>query len=165
MKRLTIPCNPANCGGPRREPVEWIVVHYTAGRNDTAENNGIYFARESVGASAHWFVDEDTAVLSVPEDQVAWHCGGGNHPHCRNGNSIGVEICTKWENGDYAFAPAAVEHAAALIRERMEHWARPTVRKLVERQVLQGDGTGLNLSGDLLRTLVILDRLGLLDRE
>lgn len=39
-------------------------------------------------------------------------------------------------------------------------WARPTVEKLVKSGVLQGDGESLNLSYDLLRTLVILDRAG-----
>lgn len=42
-------------------------------------------------------------------------------------------------------------------------WARPTAAKLVDKGALQGDGQGLNLSYDLLRALVILDRLGKLD--
>ena len=216
MKRLDIPCNPANYGGIRQMPVRYIVVHYTAGINDTAENNGRYFARQAVGASAHWFVDETTAVRSVPEDRVAWHCGGATyrHPDCRNGNAIGVEICTQWADGAYRFAPEAVENARILIRALMEQyhvpaervlrhfdvtgklcpapfvgggqaawetfkggltvyqnlesvpdWSRPTIQKLVDRGVLQGDGTELNLSGDLVRTLVILDRLGVLEQQ
>ena len=216
MEIMEIPCHPANFGGIRRSGVDYIVVHYTAGNNDTAENNGMYFAREAVGASAHYFVDETAVVRSVPEDRVAWHCGGAayRHPDCRNGNSIGVEICTKLQDGHYSLAPAAVLRAAALIRDRMVHygipaervlrhydvtgkccpapfvgagqaawetfkggltmyqdlnslpdWAAPTVRKLMERGVLQGDGTNLNLSGDLVRTLVILDRLGVLDLQ
>ena len=46
MMILEMPCNPANYGGLRGEPVRYLVVHYTAGRNDTAENNGIYFGRD-----------------------------------------------------------------------------------------------------------------------
>ena len=47
---------------------------------------------------------------------------------------------------------------------QVPQWAKPTVEKLTRRGVLQGDGEGkLNLSGDLTRTLVILDRLGLLE--
>ena len=89
---LEMPCNRANYGGLRGQKVDYIVIHYTAGRNDTAVNNGAYFAREAVGASAHYFVDEHAVVRSVPEDHVAWHCGGAvyRHPDCRNGNSIGV---------------------------------------------------------------------------
>ena len=44
-------------------------------------------------------------------------------------------------------------------------WAGATVQKLLERDALQGDGQGLNLSYDFLRTMVALDRLGALDRK
>ena len=47
--------------------------------------------------------------------------------------------------------------------DKVQDWARPTVAKLLDKGVLQGDGQGLNLDYDLLRTLVILDRLGKLD--
>ena len=39
-------------------------------------------------------------------------------------------------------------------------WARSTVRKLVDKGLLNGDGTGLGLTGDMVRLLVILDRTG-----
>lgn len=39
-------------------------------------------------------------------------------------------------------------------------WARPTVEKLTEKGFLAGDGDGLNLSEDMVRLLVILDRAG-----
>lgn len=47
--------------------------------------------------------------------------------------------------------------------DKVPGWARPTAKKLVDKGVLQGDGQALNLSYDLLRALVILDRLGKLD--
>lgn len=47
--------------------------------------------------------------------------------------------------------------------DKVQDWARPTAKKLVDKGVLQGDGQALNLSYDLLRTLVTLDRLGKLD--
>lgn len=47
--------------------------------------------------------------------------------------------------------------------DKVPDWARPTAAKLVDKGALQGDGQGLNLSYDLLRVLVILDRLGKLD--
>lgn len=40
-------------------------------------------------------------------------------------------------------------------------WAVDTVRKLIERGALRGDGVGLDLSADMLRLLVINDRAGL----
>ena len=39
-------------------------------------------------------------------------------------------------------------------------WARSAVQKCVDQGALQGDGGGLNLSRDLCRVLVVLDRLG-----
>lgn len=43
-------------------------------------------------------------------------------------------------------------------------WGKPTVEKLVNKKAIQGDENGnLNISNDLLRTLVIHDRLGLYD--
>lgn len=43
-------------------------------------------------------------------------------------------------------------------------WARATIQKLVDKKILSGDGTGLDLSHDMVRLLVIQDRAGLFDR-
>lgn len=42
-------------------------------------------------------------------------------------------------------------------------WGRATVQKLLDKDLLQGTKDGLNISFDLLRALVILDRAGLFD--
>ena len=210
MIKQTIACDPRNYGGVRTQDIRYIVVHYTAGDGDTAVNNGLYFQRNAVGASAHWFVDETTALLSVPEDRVAWHCGADvyRHPDCRNGNSIGVELCSRRDSaGTYYLAEQTVENGARLIRELMQRygipvervlrhydvtgkncpaplveagqwaqflevlmrydhlqgvpvWGQPTVKKLMEQGYLLGDGQSLDLSRDMLRLLVILDRAG-----
>ncbi len=210
MTEQVIACHKANYGGKRRQ-TQFLVIHYTAGDGDTAENNGMYFAREPVGASAHWFVDETTAVLSVPEDCTAWHCGAGVylHPNCRNGNSIAIELCS-WKDaqGNYYIPERTLENGQELVRKLMKkygipmervlrhydvtgkkcpaplveagaweefleglmrydtadalpQWGRQTVDKLMEQGFLQGDGQGLDLSRDMLRMLVILDRAGL----
>ncbi|MDL2273965.1 N-acetylmuramoyl-L-alanine amidase [Oscillospiraceae bacterium OttesenSCG-928-G22] len=39
-------------------------------------------------------------------------------------------------------------------------WAKETVQKLIGRGALQGDGKGLNLSVDMVRMMVINDRMG-----
>lgn len=39
-------------------------------------------------------------------------------------------------------------------------WAQDTIRKLVDRGALTGDGSGLNLSDDMVRLLVICERTG-----
>ena len=218
MNKLAIACNTANYGGLRAKKVKYIVVHYTAGNGDTARDNGIYFQRNEVGASAHWFVDETMAVASVPEQFAAWHCGGAAyvHPECRNSNSIGVELCSRRDvDGEYYFLPETVDNAVELVRELMEKynvppervirhydvtgkicpapfvgvgiedwksfkeeiamkryntvqelptWARPTVQKLIDKGFLNGTDTGLDLTHDNVRMLVILDRAGVFDK-
>ena len=43
-------------------------------------------------------------------------------------------------------------------------WGKPTIEKLINKNALRGDENGnLNITNDLLRTLVIHDRLGLYD--
>lgn len=49
------------------------------------------------------------------------------------------------------------------IDDSIPEWARPTIQKLVNKGVLQGDNNGLNLTDELLRLLVINDRAGLYD--
>lgn len=219
MNKLAIACNTANYGGLRTQKVKYIVVHYTGGDGDTARDNGLYFQRNGgLGASAHWFVDEKNSLLSVPEEFVAWHCGGDvyAHPECRNGNSIGVEICSdKDADGIYYFTDETLENAAELIRDLMKRhdvpienvirhydvtgkvcpapfvgaghecwkefkelvnmkkyntleevpaWGQATIRKLMDAGFLAGTGTGLDLSLDMVRMLVILDRAGAFDK-
>lgn len=49
----------------------------------------------------------------------------------------------------------------AVTMEELPDWARESVSKLVERGIVRGNGDGLELSEDLVRMVVILDRLGL----
>lgn len=135
----TIPCREDNHGSRRTEPVSYLVVHYTAGNGDTARDNGRYFARCAVGASAHYFVDSKQVVASVAEENVAWHCGAASyrHPRCRNGNSIGVELCSVLRDGQYAFEAETVENALALLAELMRRYEIP-----VERVLRHYDVTG-----------------------
>ena len=83
----------------RTQPIEYIVVHYTANKGDTAKNNVDYFARTVTGTSAHYFVDRNAVMQSVDEGDTAWHCGSDHprHPYCRNSNSIGIEMCDSVE--------------------------------------------------------------------
>lgn len=214
-----------------KEDIRYLVIHFTANNGDTARNNADYFARETLSTSAHYFVDEREVWQSVADRDIAWHCGTRGtyyHPYCRNTNSIGIELCSRIQNGKYYFMPETEQMAAALVRQLMERyaiaedhvlrhydvthktcpapyvesaaawerfknrcreaddmteeqvkrlieqsktvyrsaedvpaWGRPTVEKLVQKGWLQGEEQSLNLSDDLLRTLVINDRAGL----
>ena len=104
MEIKEIVAHQSNYNKGRKQPIQYIVVHYTANNGDRAESNGNYFAQPNRNASAHYFVDESNVVQSVKDTDTAWHCGAKSykHPKCRNDNSIGVEMCSeKDEKGQY----------------------------------------------------------------
>ena len=125
-----IACNTDNYRVGRTQPVRYIVMHYTANNGDTARNNCDYYHRVGgLQASAHYFCDEHGVMQSVREGDTAWHCGARAywHPECRNGNSIGIEMCSrKRADGSYYILPETVANAAALAREIMQRYGIDT---------------------------------------
>lgn len=125
-----VSCDPSNYRAGRTQPVRYIVMHYTANNGDTARNNCDYYHRVGgLQASAHYFCDEHGAMQSVRECDTAWHCGARAywHPECRNGNSIGIEMCSrKRVDGSYYIKPETVANAAALAREIMQRYGIDT---------------------------------------
>lgn len=247
-------CNPSNFMYGRtkngvKHKIQWIVIHFTAGRGDTAKNNADYFARCSgLNASAHFFVDENEIWQTVNLANTAWHCGsetGYYYNSCRNVNSIGIEMCSDWKNGEYVITMETQKRTVKLVQWLMEQygidinhvcmhyhvthkycvepfvrhyeqwtnflnmvknkendmtktettaiaqteakkvagnvaeevyakynkvydsiasvpdWGKDTIKKLVDKGYLKGNGKGLDLSEDLLRVLVINDRAGM----
>jgi N-acetylmuramoyl-L-alanine amidase len=92
--------------------VKGIVMHWTATNGATDENEHDFFDGADGGggryASAHFFIDRDSATLVIPLDEVAYHAN--EHP-CRidklkatasyyqgggaNLTAIGVEMCVE----------------------------------------------------------------------
>lgn len=65
-----------------------LVIHDTDNSGATAQNNRDYFNRVYVAASAHYFVDWNTDIQTIPENEVAWHAGPtANHRY------LSVEMC------------------------------------------------------------------------
>ena len=115
--------NGANFARGRTQPIQFLVIHYTANNGDTVQNNLDYFAGNAVGASAHYFVDENGYGQSVKDQDTAWHCGANSYRHkaCRNANSIGMELCSRKDSkGNYYFLDQTVYNAAALARQLMQ---------------------------------------------
>lgn len=106
--------------------IDFIVVHYTAGKKDydgAAYDNTRYFKDTYRGASAHYFVDcSDTVWQCVEDNNIAWHTGDKNlysnkAPYngiCTNSNSIGVEMVSYYENGQYAISDKTLDNACKL---------------------------------------------------
>ena len=109
------------CSG-RTQNIKYIVIHYTANDGDTAKNNVDYYARASLKASAHFYVDENEVWQSVKEGDTAYHCGANKyvHPYCRNSNSIGIELCSRKDaDGEYYFKDETIQNAVKLTKELM----------------------------------------------
>lgn len=140
------PANAANYKKGRRG-IKYIVVHYTANNGDTARGNAVYFAKNTVGTSAHFFVDENGVYKSVPEKDTAWHCGGkivSDRGHtffgkCTNSCSIGVELCSRKNKSGYYFVNRTMKNAAVLIAELMKRYGVP-----IENVIRHFDVTGKN---------------------
>ncbi len=125
-----VSCDPSNYRAGRTQPVRYIVMHYTANNGDTAKNNCDYYHRVGgLQASAHYFCDEHGAMQSVREGDTAWHCGARAywHPECRNGNSIGIEMCSrKRADGSYYILPETVANATTLAKDIMQRYGIDT---------------------------------------
>lgn len=131
MNLKTDIANSKNFGGLRDlSSIKYIVVHYTANDGDTDENNGNYFENNTIGASAHYFVDDDSVTQSVSDNRIAWHCGsttGYKHAYCRNTNSIGVELCDDVKNGVIYPSKQTIANAIELVEYLMHKYNIPRV--------------------------------------
>ena len=128
-------CNSRNFTPGRSQKVKYLVIHYTSNQGDTAKNNADYFAREKVGASAHYFCDESEIWQSVKDTDTAWHCGAKTykHPECRNSNSIGIEICMNDKKG--AVRQGSIDTAAELARYLMKRYSILLANVVMHNQV------------------------------
>lgn len=127
-----------NYGGSRNaSQIRYLVYHYTGNDGDKAANNASYFQHNIVKASAHYFVDDTTVYLSVPELKVAWSVGGSKYANAdktgggtmygviNNTNSISIEMCDTIRNGVYQASEATLANAAALGRALMKKYGIP----------------------------------------
>lgn len=125
----------------RTKPIQFIVIHYTSNDNDTAAGNVDYYARSAgLKASAHYYVSRNEVCQSVRETDTAYHCGATTYRHkaCRNDNSIGVELCSRYTGNikadkeagtvdfkKYYFEKAVLERAANFVKELMQKYNIP----------------------------------------
>lgn len=119
--------HPDNYKKGRTKEIEYIVIHYTANKNDTALNNINYFKNNTPVTSAHYFVDSLEIYTSVPENDTAYHCGASSyrHPSCRNSNSIGIEMCTSYSNGAYYINDGTLSNTVWLTKKLMADYGIP----------------------------------------
>jgi N-acetylmuramoyl-L-alanine amidase len=134
---------PYNYGNGQVDRIKYIVIHYV-GALGGAEANCKYYASQYVGASAHYYVGFNGEVWQSVEDKnIAWHCGAKKyvHPECRNGNSIGVELCVR-NKGSLAdtsrgwyFEDVTVQAAIKLTKDLMAKYSVPADRVIRHHDV------------------------------
>lgn len=125
----TIKANSISYGNKRKlSSIKYIVIHYTANKGDTAENEGNYFKYVNTRqAGAHFFVGQDGEIVrSVPLKRIAWAVGGSKYPgtkggkyygKCTNANSVSIELCDNLTKDPSEKQIAAVKETIAYIRK------------------------------------------------
>lgn len=112
---------------------KYIVLHYTANNRDTAKNNIDYFKSTNRGASANYFVDENSIWQCVRDTDTAWHVGNDVYYNAvRNNNSIGIEMCSYIRSGgtagvltDYRIEGETILNAIDLTKYLMKKYTIP----------------------------------------
>lgn len=136
MERKKILANKDNFGGVRAySSIKYIVLHYTANDGDKAENNAKYFqTARKPATSAHYFVDDNSIVQSVPDNYVAWSVGGNRYfdiektgggklyGKATNANSISIEMCDTKKDGKLQASEQTMANAAVLCAELMKKY-------------------------------------------
>ena len=130
-----------NYGSSRStKSIKYAVAHYTGNDGDTDEANANYFANNNVGASAHYFIDDDSVTQSVPDNYVAWAVGSTGlldqgSPYrkkgakfwgkCTNTNSLSFELCDTIDNGKRMVSKKTRANGAAFIAKKMHQYDIP----------------------------------------
>lgn len=97
-----------------RTSIQYLTIHYV-GAVSSAKNNCVYFYSTYRGASAHYFVDDNSIWQCVQDKDVAWHCGANYYYNgCRNTNSIGIEMCCYSNNGTLDMSDATINNTLEL---------------------------------------------------
>lgn len=104
IKQDFLPVNRYTRPGQKMSKVKGIVIHWTANENAGADDvaHRRYFGGNAISAhsyaSAHYFVDSDSIVQIIPDNEMAYHVGASSYRTNRLGRypndcTIGVETC------------------------------------------------------------------------
>ena len=86
--------------------------------------------------------------------------------HCEDMEEKGADMRTGY--GLFVLPPIETMEEKSMKYEKLEEipeWGKPSIEKLISKGVLKGNENGLDLSEDMLRMLVILDRAKVFDKN
>lgn len=103
------------------------------------QNQGSY--RRNYGSyrksSAHYFADDNSVTISVPDTYTAWSVGGNRYANYKitggatlykkatNNNTINIELCDTVRNGKYDVSARTLENAAQLTKNLIKKYNIP----------------------------------------
>lgn len=107
-----LPRNPYTRPGTRLNSIKGIVIHWTANRNGGADDEAHYRYLSGSAitarsyASAHYFVDDDSILRVIPDNEMGYHVGARSYRTNRLGTypnncTIGVETCVNELGGAF----------------------------------------------------------------
>lgn len=122
IKQKLIPVNKYTRPGAKLRRVSGVVIHWSANLNEGADDvaHYRYFSGHAIAsqtyASAHYFVDHDSALQIIPDGEMAYHVGARNYRTQRLGKypndcTIGVETCVNYKGAKFT---AALDRSAWL---------------------------------------------------
>lgn len=87
----------------------WIVVHYTACANVSAQSM-CKAMRNNKNASSHFYIDEKDICMAVPLEYIAWHVGDGKCKRPSDKKHISLEELSHYKSSDWRYDIAAKNH-------------------------------------------------------
>lgn len=130
-----------------------VVMHYTQAPGMSASDIRDYFdslksGREGRSASAHYAVDEDEAIMMVPRDEIAYHCGSGSaypigytqfaidtfHDY-PNAHAIGIEMCVNLKG---ELEPRTIDNARAVAAINCQRFDLDPMTQIVRHYDITG---------------------------
>lgn len=127
-----IPSLRGNYGSARStSAIKYVIIHYTANDGDHDTNNANYFKTHLVKASAHYFVDDDSITMSVPDNYTAYSVGGDKWSDCSktgggkmygkifNSNSLSIEMCDTKKDGKHNVTDKTVKNTVDLVVSKL----------------------------------------------
>ena len=111
--------------------INYIVIHYTAVKGDSALNQVKYFSTGNTReAGANFFIDRNGNIeRSIPICRTAWAVGGGKYASCFNSdggkyfgkctnyNSVSIELCDIVDHYPSRKQLAALAHTIKYIKK------------------------------------------------
>lgn len=136
-----IPAKSISYGGTRSlSSIYYIVIHFTANKGDTAQNNCNFFKNGNTrSAGAQFFVSQNGDVCqSIPIERSAYAVGGfvtskygaaSYYKKCTNTNSVSIELCDNVDKDPSVKQTAAVKELVKYIQSKcpnartiLRHW-------------------------------------------